>query len=362
MIKPWNYIAKNKGKLVLIIGILVIGGFIITRITTIRQPKGSRPLTLKIDLSKSQTFQVNRTTLIDTLSLAGKVQADKIANVQFQASGKLIWVGFKEGDYIKKGQAIASLDKQILKKQFEKEANDYLTSRWNFEDTQDTYKTTKEKSLLTDEIRRILDRQQYTLNNAVLDYELADLAVKYATIYSPFDGLLVSANPKYPNLNITAINSGYTIVDPQSVYFRSEIDEEDVNKIKLSQSAGLTIDSYPTETIDSQVDFIAFVPVEGQTSTVYEVKFFLPQNNQLLKYRLGMNGEAVITTASVSGVLAVPSDAVFSEKQNNYVYRFNAITKQFEKVMVELGLFTDEKTEIKSGLSENDTILVTLPK
>ena len=362
MSKVLTKIKNNKGKLLILIILIIIGVFVAMRISASRQPKGIRPSTLTVDLVNNQTTTVEKTALNETISLAGKIQAEKIATVQFQASGKLVWVGVQEGDYLTKGQAIASLDKQSLKKQFEKEANDYLTSRWNFEDTQDQYKLIKEKSLLTDEIRRILDRQQFTLNNAVLDYELADLAVKYATIYSPFEGILVSANPKYPNLNITSVNSGYTVVDPKSVYFRSEIDEEDVNKINPDQPATLTIDSYSSETLESKVSYISFTQVEGQTSTVYEVRFSIPQDNQLLKYRLGMNGEASITTASVSGVLAVPSDALFSEKQINYVYRLNPITNKFDKTLVEMGLITDSKTEIKNGLSENDTILVTLPK
>ncbi|HPA35669.1 MAG TPA: biotin/lipoyl-binding protein, partial [Chitinophagales bacterium] len=63
----------------------------------------------------------------------------------------------KEGDLVKKGQAIASLDQRELKKRLEKELNDYMTVRWDFEQTHEDYKDYKDRYLLTDEMKRILE-------------------------------------------------------------------------------------------------------------------------------------------------------------------------------------------------------------
>lgn len=115
------------------------------------------------NIKKAKTATVQKGNLSKYLTLAGKVDAKIYANLQFQTSGMLSWVGIKEGDQVKKYQAIASLDKTRLKKLFEKEMNDYL---------------------ITDEFKRILERTQFSLNNAVLDLEISDLAVKYATLTS----------------------------------------------------------------------------------------------------------------------------------------------------------------------------------
>src|SRR4030042_4119544 len=106
---------------------------------------------------------------------SGKVKAQSTANLTFQTYGLVTWVGVKEGDYVKKWQGIASLDRRDLEKRLSKAMNLYLTNRWDFEQLQDDYKEKKDRYLLTDSDRRILDKAQFSLNNAVSDVDIADL-------------------------------------------------------------------------------------------------------------------------------------------------------------------------------------------
>lgn len=221
----------------------------------------------KIDRSNQTIAEVQKGNLQKSLVFAGKVDAQNYAILRFQSSGELSWVGVKEGDLIKKWQIVASLNKESLKKSFQKEANDYLTARWNFEDTQDEYKDLKEKYLITPEVQRILDRQQFNLNNSVLDYEIADLAVKYASLISPIEGIVTNIDYPTSGVNITPANFSLTIIDPKSIYFKSEVDEEDVVNIFAGKEATIILDSYPEENTSSRLESISFVPVEGLTTT-----------------------------------------------------------------------------------------------
>ena len=83
--------------------------------------------------------EVEKGTIEEMVSASGTVRSENEVKVQFQTSGKLAWMGVKEGDSVKKWQALASLDKDELKKKFQKEMNDYLNERWDFEQTQDDY-------------------------------------------------------------------------------------------------------------------------------------------------------------------------------------------------------------------------------
>ena len=199
---------------------------------------------VKINPKKAKTISVKKGAIDKNLVLPGKIDAGQYAVLNFQTSGMLSWVGVKEGDKVKKWQTVASLDKTSLKKSFEKEMNDYMTSRWNFEDTKDKYKLTKDKYLITPEIQRILDRQQFTLNNSVLDLEISDIVLKYANLRTPIDGIITAIS--YPNsgINILPSNFSITVVNPKSLYFKSEVDEEDVSLITEGQPAEITLDSF----------------------------------------------------------------------------------------------------------------------
>ena len=292
----------------------------------------------------------------ESLTLIGFVDADQIANLRFQASGELVWVGVKVGDRVKKGQAIASLDKEKLKKTLQKEANNYLTNRWTFEDVQDTYKQTKENYLITDEIQRILDRQQFSLNNAVLDYELANLALKYSVLTSPIDGIITQIDTPNAGVNITPLTADFIVINPNSIFFSSEVDEEDVNKLSLGQFSKISIDSIPNQIFDSEIYHISFTPISGKSSTVYLLKFKLNVDNQNLTYRLGMNGDVNIILSQATDTITIPIEALIENDSKQYVLVKE--DKNTRLIEIKTGIESEEDIQVLEGLSGNEQIIV----
>ncbi len=296
--------------------------------------------------------------LDENITLAGKIDAQSKAEVRFQTSGRLAWVGVKTGDPVQKWQALASLDKTELKKSLEKQFNDYKNQLDTFQDVQDTYKTEKENLTLTDEMQRILNRSQNSLGNAVIAYELADLSVKYATIWSPINGIVVGVDQPNPGINITPTTASFTIIDPNSLYFKSEIDEEDVDRIFVGQKTKITIDTFPDKVFESEISYISFSPVIGQASTVYEVRFPLSVDNQDLKYRLDMNGDASILISQAPQALVLPLEAVNQDAEGKYYLYIINSQNQVEKRDISTDIETDDYVQIISGVSENEKILI----
>ncbi len=296
-------------------------------------------------------------TIEDTLTLSGSIDAHDKAEVNFQTSGRLAWVGVKEGDRVKKWQSLASLDRQELRKQLEISFNNYQSQLSQFDDTQDKYKQEKEALILTDEMKRILARSQFALDNAVINYELNDLAVKYATIWSPINGIVVSVAQPHPGVNITPANSSFIIVDPASVYFKAEIDEDDLSRVRIGQSATVEIDAFPDDSFDSEITQIAFTPIVGQSSTVYKIDFKLPVDNQDLRFRLGMSGDVKIILQQEDNVLVVPIDALNQEDDNYYLW-VKTHNSTLEKKEVTIGIETDQEVQIIQGINPDDQIII----
>lgn len=342
---------KPKKPVFIILAFLLLAFFVYFKTN---QGKKLKP---ELDLKNAQTFEIKKGNLQKKLILSGKIDAESFVVLRFQTSGQLSWIGVKEGQKIKKWQAVASLDKENLKKSLAKEMNDYSTSRWNFEDTQDQYKETKDRFLLTPELQRILDRQQFTLNNSVLDVEIADLAVKYATLISPIEGIVTNIENFVAGVNVTPTNFSVTIIDPSSIYFKSEVDEEDINYLTEGQKAIVVLDSFSQSEISSIINNISFTPIEGQTSTVYKIKFSLPLANSLLKYRIGMNGDASIILEEKNDVLAIPVEAYFEDEGKKFVYLKDTKTNKITRQEIKTGIESDEEIEIIEGLSEGQIII-----
>lgn len=321
-----------------------------------RSYASNQDVSIKYDPKKTTLYTPRIESISDTLTLTGSISTDQVAQVRFQNSGKLSWVGVKVGDRVKKGQAIASLDKAELRKNLATQFNNYRKALSEFDDTQDKYQPEKDQLLVTDTIQRILNRTQYSLDNAVINYELTDMAIKESTIISPIDGIVVAIDQPFPGVNITPASATFTIINPQNLYFKAEIDQEIVTKVNLAQKATLQLDSFPDKTIDSQITYISFTPVTGESSTVYEIRFSLPIKNDPLIYRLGMDGDVDIVLSQAEDAITIPTDSVSDDNGQRFVYVKN--DKNLVRKDIQVGIENDNFTQVIQGISVNDQVAV----
>ena len=301
---------------------------------------------------------VKRGILEEKLTISGTVEAEEKVVLKFQTSGRLSWVGVKTGDYVKKFQGIASLDLRDVEKNLKKKLLAFMNERWDFEQGRDD-KSVRGRELyqvpgLTDAERRVLDKAQFDLDSTVLDVEIASLAKEYAFLWTPIEGLVTRIDAPFVGLNITPATAEFEIINPKSVYFSANADQSEVVTLAEGQIGELVLDSYPEATISGTVKSIAFTPKAGETSTVYEVKFSINNDNTNYKYRVGMGGDLSFVTKRKVDALYLPVKFIKSENGKKYVtIKQNGKEK---KEYVEIGMETDANTEIVSGLKAGDTV------
>jgi len=333
----------------IIIGILVWKFVIIPRQTN---SNGS---------SKQQNaFTVKKDTIKETLTISGELDAEEKITLRFQSSGLISWIGVKQGDVVKKNQLIASLDQNEQKKNLEKYLNTYLDSRWDYDQTKDEYRQPAQNywGLSWDQrndVDRAFQKAQFDLNNAVLDVELKNILLKYTNLFSPIDGIITKVAAPVAGVYVTATQSEFEVINPNSLYFSLLPDQTEVTKLAASMSAEIVFDSYPDEKIMGTVENIAFTPKSGETNTVYEVKIHYPLiDGSNTKYRIGMTGDATFTILEKPNVLTIPFSYLKTEKDKKYVMKKTSNKK--EKNFVDVGIESDQTVEIIGGLAEGDII------
>lgn len=311
---------------------------------------------LKFDSKKDTLYSAKIDTIQDSLSLAGSISTDQLAVVRFKNSGKLAWVGVKIGDRVRRGQVLATMNKAELQKSLQTQFNNYESQLSQFNDVQDQYKSAKDNLLLTDTIRRILSRTQNSLDNSVINYEIADMALQDSVLVSPIDGIVTGVDQPFAGTNVTPAAATFTIINPDNLYFKANIDQEAVTKIRLGQPVVLKLDSYPGQIFDSKITYIAFTPVASETSTVYETRFILPVKNNQLGYRIGMDGDVTIILSQADNALTIPTDAVNDDNGQRYVYlkEGNSLIRK----NISTGIENDTATQVTEGLSPNDQVVV----
>jgi len=309
-------------------------------------------------LEKYETAKVSKSNLSQSISASGEIKAEKQVTLNFQTSGQLAWVGVSEGDRVKKWQVIASLDKRELEKNLKKRLLDYMNERWDFEQTHDNYNIEGrplEKVILTDAEKRILEKAQFDLDNAVLDVEIRDLAIKLATLVTPIEGIVTKIDTPIAGVNITPVQE-FVIADPARMRFVANVDEADISLVQPGQKVIITLDAFPEEKFEGSLEKIAFASkTTSGGGTAFEIEVSLPENKDE-KFKIGMNGDAEIITQEKQLVLVVPIEALKTQDGTSSVQIIE--NQKIKLVPVQKGLESETDVEITSGIPEGQIVIL----
>lgn len=295
-----------------------------------------------------------RQEIVETVELSGTVDAKQRAHLRFAMGGKITYLGAQEGDAVKKWQTIATIDQATLQKQLQQNLNMYMKQRWDWDQTQSDIENNY--AGLSETERRTVDKEQFDLNNSVLSVEIQDIAIQNTRLTAPFDGILTKSPVSVPG--VTLLGSDYfELINPATVIFRAYVDEDDVVKIKQGQTAQIELDAFRNETTQSSVSYISYTSVQGRDGTVFIVEFPLTSDAMNMPFRIGMNGDAIVTVNQKSDVLTIPLIATIFRDDATYVKVKNE-AGEIEERIIETGLESEELIEVVSGLSENDVVLL----
>ncbi|VAW33223.1 Probable Co/Zn/Cd efflux system membrane fusion protein [hydrothermal vent metagenome] len=185
----------------------------------------------------------------------------------------------------------------------------------------------------------------------------AEESLAKATIIAPFDGLVTAVNVTEGETGsgslIQIISNSYQVI--------LSVDEIDVGAIAPGQEAIITLETWPDVEISSEV--IAIAPSANSSDGIifYDVTLQLEESE--LPILVGMTANAKLITLSHDNVLLIPNAAITANRAAN-TYSVNLITDELngvpltEEVAITIGLADNSFTQIISGLSEGDKVLI----
>ena len=299
------------------------------------------------------TFQKPQTQdLTKTLQVSGQIDAKQKATLRFAAGGKVVYLGAQSGDWVKKWQTIATIDRRTLQKQLQQDLNSYMRERWDWEETLDN---SKDRTLPKTELRE-KDKEQWNLDDTVLDVEIRDIAIQNTVLSAPFDGILTESPTTVTGVTLNATDA-FEIVDPMSLVFRAGVDEADIGLVKIGQPAEIELDAFPDEKIHTSVNSIEFKSSQSTSGTVFIVEFRIDQPDALQKLRLGMNGDVSIVIDTRQRVMTLPLDAT-RERDGKTLVDVRTGESTYEEREIEVDLETEDTIEVIKGVSPNDEVLI----
>ncbi len=193
-----------------------------------------------------------------------------------------------------------------------------------------------------------------SLTGASVNLEKAQNELENATILSPIDGEVARLNYKTGDIIVDNSNSDpvAVIINNDTLFIEVDIEEADINKIKIGQTVYATFDALDDLTLDGEVSFISLTSKTNNNGIVtYLVRIIIMDkgDNQI---REGMTAFVDFVTAEAKDVLVIPVGAVKNVKDSPSVLNSNE-----EWIPIVTGFTDGKNVEVIKGLNAGDKIV-----
>ena len=338
LLKRLSGIKKRMGKWFWVTIVLLIVVIIVLSLTGAKSSEGVSTV-------------VQRGTVTEELILTGQVKASKHAILYFPTSGKISWVGVKEGDKVRPGQWLVSLDKTTLNSTYQQALNTYRNYQASAENVLDSVKDHSGDETYSQKATRT--SAEVARDNAYDAVTAAEYNLRNATITAPFSGIVTSLSNSNPGINVMVTEPQVELLDPSSIYFEVGADQSEVINVKDKQNVEIVLDSYREIVFSGTVSFVGLTPKANETGTVYIVKVMFDQNEFKESLpRMGMSGDAKFILSEKEDTLLVPARFINTDKDGKFVN----LGKIGNKVRVTTGIEGEDNIEILTGIKEGDVL------
>jgi cobalt-zinc-cadmium efflux system membrane fusion protein len=168
---------------------------------------------------------------------------------------------------------------------------------------------------------------------------------------APFSGVITKAQAS-PGDTVDAGRDVFTVADLTQVWVQAEVYEKDLGRIRVGQSAFITVDTYPGHPFEGKVSYIGDA-LDPQTRTA---RVRCEVSNHDLRLKTDMFANIELPTKFSKQAIAVPSAALQVVEGKNVVFIRHSQT-QFEKREVERGVTVNQQTEILRGLKQGEPVV-----
>lgn len=320
------------------------------------------PFVLSDTMLKSTTFATAlKQPVKNELSFYGKIIADdnKKIDVYPLVGGSVVKVNVELGDYVRKGQVLATIKSTDIA-DFEKQSidakSDLLVAKNSLKVAQEMFegKLNSERDVI--QAKSDVNKAQSQLSKIQETYKIYN--IKSGSIYTvtaPISGFIIqkSINQDMLLRNDRTENI-FDIAEITDVWAMANINETDINKVKLGIDASVTTLSYPDKVFTGKVDKI-FNVIDPETKAM-QARIRLQNPGYLLKP--DMNANIKLSFNENKSLIAVPSKAIIFDKSKNYVLVFKD-QKHIETRQVEVYRTVGDLAYLNSGLKENEKIMTT---
>ncbi len=335
--------------------------------------------------STFKTTTPSQGDLLVTIRGIGNVDAKNIYTITAQTGGKIEEIFFDEGEWVKKGDLLLSIDavdmpilleeaKVLLKKASYEAASakenlkSLLAQKTLFEATYNRYKKLLEQKFVSeaeyDKAKSDLDNIQAQINSSESkiasaaseeqrmqkNIEALQTKLLRLKVYAPSDGYIISKEAEKASYVLPSAVI-FKIVDPKTLWVRANIDERLANQVKVTQKATIKLRSKPNQLIEGTLQRV--VAMSNAVTLEREVNIAFDTTPQT--FFINEQAEVNIQAAEHKNVLKIPLKLLTKYEGEKGVWVAEGDNAYFRPVAILAQ--NDEEAAISSGIDKETKLL-----
>lgn len=324
--------------------------------------------------------EVKKGSVVNSITATGTIEPIIQVEVGTQVSGIISKIYVDFNSQVKKGEMLAELDRTTLEADLKSSEATLQSSKTEYEyqvKNHNRIKNLYDKKLISDSE---YESAKYSLDKAKSAYEKSQSDIlrvrqnlRYATIYSPIDGVVLNRAVDEGQTVAASFNTPTLFLianDLRNMQVIADIDEADIGVVKDGQKVRFTVDAYPGENFSGEVTQVRLEPTTTSNVVTYEVVVAAP--NPDLKLKPGLTANITITTEEKNDIIVIPSKALKFKPQSDQTSNSGSnggglsssksvwISESGNKIreaLVKTGSSDGIHTEIIEGLKEGDRVV-----
>ena len=179
---------------------------------------------------------------------------------------------------------------------------------------------------------------------------------KATPIIAPLPGTVILRSIE-PGQTFTTSDAIFVIADRLTIM--AQVDETDLSQIQLNQRAVITLDAYSDKELESKVNHVGFEARTVNNVTTYMIEVLPVEKIEFL--RSGMTANVTFYGQQKNDIPVIPNEFIKYEAGKPTAL-VRAEKKRPESRELKLGITDGKITEVISGLSEGETVLLEIKK
>ena len=287
-------------------------------------------------------------SLLDDATAVGSLRSRQGIMLRPEVAGRIVKLGFVDGQPVKRGQLLVQLDDQL-------QAAELRQAQAQVGIAQANYQRNKDLVAQNFVSQRVLEESAAALEVAQAQAALARTRVARMKITAPFDGIVGIRNVSLGDY----VKDGADLVgleDISSVFVDFRMPERFLTRVRPQQRADVTLDALPGQALQAVIEAVDPQLDANGRSLLVRARL----DNRAGVMRPGMFARVRVVFARRDNAIVVPEEALVPQGSKQFVITVVPGPKgpMSQRIEVAPGARREGKVEVQaSGIAAGDTIV-----